>query len=362
MTSSRSAYILHVVPGLESLALEEVGEVFEDVATRWVLRGFDDRTSLLAVDISGSPADLLDLGLIEDAFALLVEADRIPSDRSGLLTIRAKVAAADFERVLGLHRQVRPRRKRAPTFRAIARKSGHHAYRRVDIQRAVEAAVAERYPGWRLVDDDSDLELWTHLVSGTLIVGLRLSDETLRQRTYKSASLPASLKPTVARAMVRLSRPEPSDVVLDPMCGAGTLLIERALELQHGLLVGGDLEPSAVAAAGGNVGRRFQPIVLARWDARRLPLADASVSRVLANLPFGRQVGTPEGNRELYPAVLREIARVLQSGGVAVTLTPERRLLERSLGGAFVLEREVPVTVRGFRAAIQVLSRVGNRA
>jgi 23S rRNA G2445 N2-methylase RlmL len=357
VSRARAAYLLHVVPGLEDLALEEVREAFESVATRRVLRAFDERTSVLAVDANAAPADLLDLGLIEDAFASLVEADGLPTDRSGLAAARTRVVAADLDRALALHRRVWPHRKRTTTFRVVARKGGHHAFRRVDLQRAVEAGVAERYPGWRLVEDDADLEIWCQLVDSTLVVGLRLSDETLRQRDYKAASLPASLKPTVARAMVRLSRPEPDDVVLDPVCGAGTLLIERALEERYALLLGGDIDGEAVGAASANVGRRYQPLLLARWDARRLPLPDGSVSRVLANLPFGRQIGTPEGARALYPALLGEVGRVLKPGGLAVVLTPERRLLERSLGAALVHRREVPVVVRGYRAAINVLSR-----
>ncbi len=357
MSPGRAAYLLHVVPGLEDVALEEVRDAFEDVRLRRTFRAFDERTSLLLVEVAGPPAALLDLGTVEDVFALLAEAEGIPTDRSGLAAIRAKVAGADFDRALALHRLARPRRSRSTTYRAIARKSGHHAYRRVDVQWAVESGVGDRFPGWRLVGDDAALELWAHLIGPSLVVGLRLSDETLRQRTYKTASLPASLKPTVARAMVRLSRPEPDDVVLDPVCGAGTLLVERALEGQYRLLIGGDLDPEAIAAAAQNVGRRYQPIALARWDARRLPLADGSASRVLANLPFGRQIGTPEGNRALYPPLLAEVSRCLQPGGVAVVLTSERRLLLASLGAALAVEREVPVLVRGMRASMYVLSR-----
>jgi putative N6-adenine-specific DNA methylase len=57
---------------------------------------------------------------------------------------------------------------------------------------------------------------------------LRLSDKTMRHRAYKVEHQPASLRPTMAAAMVRLAGAAPGDVVLDPMCGSGTILMEAA--------------------------------------------------------------------------------------------------------------------------------------
>ena len=49
--------------------------------------------------------------------------------------------------------------------------------------------------------------------------------------------------------MVWLTGPEDDDVFLDPMCGAGTVLIERGSIARHRLLVGADNNPEALAAA-----------------------------------------------------------------------------------------------------------------
>jgi tRNA (guanine6-N2)-methyltransferase len=79
--------------------------------------------------------------------------------------------------------------------------------------------------------------------------------------------LPASLRPTVAAAMVLLSDPRPDDVFLDSMCGGGTLLIERAQFGRYGLLLGGDIEPRALEASRRNIGPRYRPIQIHHWDA-----------------------------------------------------------------------------------------------
>jgi len=84
---------------------------------------------------------------------------------------------------------------------------------------------------------------------GELVLTLRLSDERLRHRDYKVAHMPGSLRPSVAAALGWLSEPAPDDIVLDPMCGAGTVLIERAYLGRYQQLIGGDSNPAMLEAA-----------------------------------------------------------------------------------------------------------------
>jgi len=57
------------------------------------------------------------------------------------------------------------------------------------------------------------------------------------------------------------------------------------------------------------------------WDARSLPLDDASVTRIITNLPFGKQIGTREENASLYTALAKEFKRLLTKDGLLVALT-----------------------------------------
>jgi len=352
-------YLAHVVPGLESVAAYELRRRAPDAGPVRALRGFDERTSILALPYDGPPADLLALRTAEDLFVLAAEVEDLPGTYAGLRSLGEAIAESPaFERAATLAlAQRRGRAPRRPTFRLVTRKAGEHAFRRVDLERAVARAVQAREPGWRLVEEDATFEVWSQLVGGLFVAGFRLTDSAQRQRTYKRVSLPASLKPTIAAAMALLSEPRPEDTVLDPLCGAGTLLIERAEVGRYRQLLGGDLDPAAVAAARENVGPRYKPIELRQWDARRLPLPDGSASAVLSNLPFGRQIGSPRELRALYPALLAELGRVLAPAGRMVLLTSEGDLLRRSLPPGLRLRQRLPVLVRGLPAAIHLIGR-----
>ena len=119
--------------------------------------------------------------------------------------------------------------------------------------------------------------------------------------------------------------------------------------------------PRALAAARVNVGARYKPIQLENWDAGALPLGDASVNKIVTNLPWGLRYGSHGENRKAVSDLVREFARVLKSGGMMVMLTAEWRLmrdLERTR--KIAPSKIIRVSVLGKPAAIYVC-RKANR-
>ena len=190
--------------------------------------------------------------------------------------------------------------------------------------------------------------------SGRLIAGVRLSDDTLAQRSWKRTHLPASLKPTVARALVLLAGLHPGETVVDPLCGAGTILREAA-ECVRGLrLAGGDIDPDALEAARANTGKQA---LLVRWDATCLPLAGALVDVLITNPPYGRKHEALPGLPKLYRQLARECARVLRPGGRAVVLTGEPRELAEALPKALRIHSKRRLLLRGLPVTAFVIVR-----
>jgi 23S rRNA G2445 N2-methylase RlmL len=336
-----------VVPGLEDLAAAEIAAAGAEVTE--VLEPRDRRASIVlfrAADL----APMLRCGLLEDVFVAVASdpalGTRPPSLASATLT------RATIERALLAHHAVRPKRA-GRSFRVVARMSGRHRFRREDIERAWERALGRLLTHW-VVRRPATLELWVHVVEDRLLAGIRLSGDDLAQRSWKIAHLPASLKPTIARAMVLLSEPRYGDIVLDPMCGAGTLLRESMDAGRCRLVAGGDIAGDALEAARTNAGRQA---ALARWDATRLPARTASVDVVLTNPPFGRRHAVVAGIDKLYARMLREAARVLKPGGRCVVLTGEPTALSRALPDTLRVRAKRRIVVRGLTVTAYVMMR-----
>ena len=327
-------------------------------------RNFD----LVRFSHAGPAGDMAKLGTVEDLYLLLDElaltgahADlKILRDR--MLGSRRILPGLD---VLGQYRIAtgkRPARKHGASFRVLcqAEDAPWRRYRRVDMQEVAVKAVKLKFRDWKLVEDDADVEIWIQQSGRRAFVSIRLSEIAMRQRDYKIVSLPASLRPTIARAMALQSRMNDDDVVLDPMCGAGTILIERALAGRCRMLLGGDISQEAVEAARANFGRRHKPWELAVWNAASLPLPAASVDKVITNPPWGRQIGSKADNVPLYAGFLRESVRVLRAGGIVVLITSEWDLLRTVLArtpGLAVVKTVKNVSVLGWHADIVTLEK-----
>jgi tRNA (guanine6-N2)-methyltransferase len=348
-----------VHPGLELIAAEEItrdlgGEVKKTGAGVVVFRvpEIDER--------------LLGLRTTEDVFLLAWGTDQLTHRAEDLESIRRWTARdADWTTLLRLHHALRPKPKGRPTYRLITQMEGQHGYLRRDARKALAQGLTKVVPdSWKPAEENAAVEFWLTIQGSQAVCGLRLSDRDMRHRTYKLEHRPASLRPTIAAAMVRLAEARPRHVVLDPMCGAGTLLAERLAVAQRvrggcAPVWGGDLDFGAVRAAAVNL-RRLGPALLARWDATRLPLASGEVDRIISNPPFGKQLSSPEAVGPLYAAMLRDYDRVLRPGGRAVLLTSAIAALRsaaRAVG--WEAQREVPLRVLGQAAVVMVWRKPG---
>jgi tRNA (guanine6-N2)-methyltransferase len=343
-----------VLPGLEAIAAEEI--------TRDL--GGDVKKSergLVTFRVDEIGPELLKLRTVEDVFLLAWGTDSLTYKAADLKQIRHWTAKeADWPRFLKLHHAIHPKPKGKPTFRLVSQMTGTHAYRRIDAAKAMADGLAGVFPAsWRPAEENAAVEVWLTIHGAIGVCGLRLSDRTMRHRTWKTEHLPASLRPTMAAAMVRLAGAGPGDVVLDPMCGAGTILgeqIELSKLRKAGRIsvLGGDNDMNAIRAAGANL-RRVGPAVLAQWNTARLPLSSGSIDRIISNPPFGKQLASPEEIGPLYRTLARECDRVLKFGGRAVFLVSEMDALRDALRPLkWQPQRQLRVVVLGQPATISV--------
>jgi 23S rRNA G2445 N2-methylase RlmL len=314
-------------PGLESIAADEIRDLMRAEIKR-------DDLGLVVFRVPEITPDLLRLRTTEDVFLLAWGSDTLSYRATDLdLIFKWTSQRADWEQLLRIHHAIRPKPKGKPTYRLVSQMTGEHGYRRVDALKALARGLAGKLPAsWKAAEDNASVEIWLTIHGDRAVCGLRLSDRTMRHRTYKLEHVPASLRPTIAAAMVRAGQCAPGHVVVDPMCGAGTILAEclavtERQSRERSAVIGGDIDRQALLSAAVNL-RRFGEPALCRWDAARLPLAAASVDRVLCNPPFGKQMSTPEDIRLLYREMMTEQDRVLRPGGRAVLLASDPAALK----------------------------------
>jgi len=310
-------YYVGLLGGLEDVV---AGELAQRVPEAEVV---GQRHGRLFVEYAGGPEPLTRLRSIENVFAYVAEFDGLSCRRDGLQEVENYLGEVGLGPPAQLWQQLHGV-VAGPVFRVTGTRSGEHEYKSQEIAAAAGSAIQAAY-GWDVDLKNFNFEVTVEVEDDHCLVGLRLTPEALHKRSRVVHGI-ASLNPTAAYAMSVLSDPQPDEVVLDPMCGTGTILIERAA-LGPARLIGSDAFGEAMHEARMNVDASGVSAHLIQADARRLPFASASLDKVLCNLPWGRRVLSYRAIRRLYKRFVPELERVLRPGGRAVLLTTQWGLM-----------------------------------
>ena len=120
-------------------------------------------------------------------------------------------------------------------------------------------------------------------------------------------------------------------------------------------VTGVDISPDALQCADANLraaGHRAD-VSLVQADCDSLPLPDASVETITADLPFGMLQGG--GIDSLYRAALAESARVATRNGSLVAITTRRRTILSAIedNPLWNVANEIPVSIPHRRGYIK---------
>ncbi|HNP88310.1 MAG TPA: methyltransferase [Kouleothrix sp.] len=364
-------YFARVSAGLEQVA-------WDDIAQRTGARLLGMGHRRLDFAYVGPPAVLLTLRSVDDVYALVARLNGLDHTRASLPRLSKKIAALDFGSALAAVEAARALPE-YPKYRVTASHLGRRNYSRYDVEGAIEQALTPLLP-WRFVLNDADepepeLDLRVLLEDDWALLGLRLGTTPLHRRADRLAERPGALKPPVAYCMALLAGCAPGQTLLDPTCGAGTILAEALALLPGGVLIGGDIDAEGLLLAQENLAACDAPVqmaapgaiinphaesagvVLYQGDARAVPLPAASVDALVCNPPWGRQVAPSAELSALYGALLGEAARVLVPGGRAVLLTDQHAALAAALAElpTLQLRRELAISLFGSHPRIYVL-------
>ena len=185
---------------------------------------------------------------------------------------------------------------------------------------------------------DPDVRVVVHLSEGQADVSLDVAGDSLHRRGWRVQPHPASLKETLAAAILLAAGYDGERPLRDPMCGAGTLAIEAALIAEgrapnlrrrfgaerwpgfsaadrealrdlraeaearvrpaRAPILASDRDPEAILAAKANAARAGVKIEFSEVDAREVAPLDPP-GLLVANPPYGSRVGGTGGGKQL---------------------------------------------------------------
>ncbi|KHJ84199.1 hypothetical protein OESDEN_16090 [Oesophagostomum dentatum] len=85
-----------------------------------------------------------------------------------------------------------------------------------------------------------------------MLVMVALNKDSLFKRNV-CAFGPTTMRSTICYCMLALAELDGGDVILDPMCGGGSIPLEGALSFPGCLFIGADLHPKAMERCSENV-------------------------------------------------------------------------------------------------------------
>ncbi|NWZ38623.1 THUM3 protein, partial [Brachypodius atriceps] len=263
-------------------------------------------------------------------------------------------------------------------FRVTCNRAGDkHSFTSNEAARDFGGAVQEHFQ-WKADMTNFDVEVLLNIHNNEVVVGIALTEESLHRRNITHFG-PTTLRSTLAYGMLRLCDPQPTDIIVDPMCGTGAIPIEGAAEWPYCYHIAGDNSPQAVKRAANNVSSLLRkheskdsstalgvPLDIIQWDICNLPLRTGSVDIVVTDMPFGKRIGSKKKNWDLYPACLMEMGRICTPGtGRAVLLTQDKKCFAKALsrvGHIWRRAQTVWVNVGGLHAAVYLLRRTWETA
>ncbi len=310
--------ILYTVnPGIEDIAANEVVSELGGTTSYQMLSGH-----VLHKPARNNLEALARLRSINRAFILLWKGNIGPRIND-LIDLRRKLVS-ELE---GISRYITP----YTSFAVDTERVGEHEYTSMDISRVIGDVVIEvvkKETGERPPVNLRHPNIIVHVFvkDDKFYIGISLTGPwSMHRRGYRLYDHPAALKPTLAYAMLAISGTRDKQLIVDPMCGGGTIPIEAAYIHEDAYIFGYDQSPhhirgARINALAAGVSRR---IYFGVWDARRIHEVIEDVDHMVLNPPYGIRFGDPWTIRKLYSSFLSSAYKASKEGGHLTMITTE---------------------------------------
>jgi len=306
-------YFSTTTRGLEEFSKNEiifilVNSKIKNISYRKVIFSFD-----------GDLKEIFKLSSVEDVFCLLGEIHNVGHTKDSLNILTDRICELDFKKHLNIISKIR--KTKVNEFSISSSSVGKRNYSYVEVKENLSKKLKNKLE-LKYKDEKHDIfDIRIFIEHNKALVGVRLNDKPLHRRSYKIKTSKATLQADVAYVMSILAEINKDDIILDPMCGSGTILIESSIFKPKNIL-GGDINNETVSIAQKNI-EFFNPLLdikVKEWDARKLPFKENSINKIICNLPFGKQIEVGLIN-DFYLKTIEEFLRVIKINGKIILLT-----------------------------------------
>lgn len=252
----------------------------------------------------------------------------------------------------------------AEYFRITTNRNGKdHTFTSMQVQHYAGAGILQQYPKTVSLNH-FDIEIRCDVFENTVVLGVQLTTTSLTNRQQRSYIPRISMQPHMAYAMLYQARITKADQsLLDPFCGAGTILMEAADCYPWLQLSGTDYAETAINGAQQNI---IDAGLLDRVSLQQLDVYDLShtfpaqsFDVLVTNPPFGIKLNRQKAFHAFYRHFLAEVTQLLKPGGRLVMLATKWILLKKLIqqDGHFVINDIQKVKMGGINTRIFSLTR-----
>ncbi|MEM2933622.1 MAG: methyltransferase domain-containing protein [Methanocellales archaeon] len=157
-------------------------------------------------------------------------------------------------------------------------------------------------------------------IFGRVLAAVKRGEFAKRKPKLKPFFYPGVLMPHIARALVNISGVKSGELLLDPFCGAGGILVEAGLAGAR--VIGSDFQSKMARGAKLNLDFYGANYYLLISDACNLPLKNKCIDAIVTDPPYGRSARIEARDIEdLYNRSLLEMHRVLKENKIAVVVS-----------------------------------------
>ncbi len=264
---------------------------------------------------------------------LLVEINSLPRDAASRLAMTHRIIEvlgicnADEKCIVSMVRKLKLDLEQWQKFCVRVRKTGESKtpISTVQLEKKIGELIHRRGYSVDLKNPDAVLRLILSdnlAIFGKVLQTIERGKFEERSPQLKPFFHPGVLLPHIARALVNISQIKSKELLLDPFCGTGGVLVEAGLA--GAKVIGSDFQSKMVRGAKLNLDCYKAEYFLFTGDACNLPLKHECIDSIVTDPPYGRsaRIGAKD-IEDLYRKALIEMHRVLKDNKIAIVVAQQ---------------------------------------